>query len=266
MAVIETSDIERLRQRLEHHPVYDAVRGIQDLRVFMQHHVYSVWDFMSLLKFIQRHIAPARVPWVPMGDPQVRRLVNALVLEEESDETADPTRFSSHFEVYCEAMREIGADERAPRRFVEQVGKYDIYTALDSEWIPPAATAFTRQTFQFIASDQPHIVAAALALGREHIIPTMFRALLSRMQITPQQAPSFHFYLERHIHLDDGIHANLSLRLLEVLCEDQPKRIEQAREAAEVAVEARVRFWDGVVEAIQARNPRLEETPALSVG
>jgi len=256
LTIIDQANILRLRQPLDQHPVYEEVRSIQDLRCFMSHHVYSVWDFMSLLKFVQRHIAPARVPWVPVGDPQLRRFINQLVLEEESDETNEQGNYLSHFEVYCQAMREIGADERPPQRFVDLVGKYDVYTALDSEWVPAAAKIFSRQTFQFITTDKPHIVAAALALGREHIIPAMYRALLSRMHINQQQAPSFHFYLQRHIELDSSSHADLSLRLLEVLCENHAGKIEEAQLAAKTAIEARVRFWDGVLEAIQiARDP-----------
>ena len=69
--------IESLRVRLESHPIYAAVATVDDLRVFMQHHVYSVWDFMSLIKYMQHEIAPARWPWTPSGDASVQRFINA---------------------------------------------------------------------------------------------------------------------------------------------------------------------------------------------
>ena len=44
--------IKPLQDRLEEHPVYAKVKDLDRLRVFMQYHVYSVWDFMSLLKAV----------------------------------------------------------------------------------------------------------------------------------------------------------------------------------------------------------------------
>ena len=93
-------------------------------------------------------------------------------------------------------------------------GEQGIDAALGSGLAPAPSAAFTRTTFDFIASGKPHAVAAALALGREHVIPSMFRAFLSRMAVTEAQAPSFHYYLNRHVHLDEDFHAPLSLRLL----------------------------------------------------
>jgi len=247
--------IQSLRQPLDAHPIYAALRDLDDLRVFMQHHVHSVWDFMSLIKYLQHTVAPARWPWIPGADASVQRFINELVLEEETDQgapgSADP--FSSHFMLYIEAMREIGADAGRMLRFVDRVRDAGIDAALDDETIPEPARRFNRVTFDFIASGRPHAVAAALALGREHIIPAMFRAFLERMAVTEAQAPIFHFYLKRHIHLDEDFHAPLSLRLLDALCGDDPGKRDEAEAAARRAVAARVEFWDGVLAALPSQ-------------
>jgi hypothetical protein len=244
--------VASFRTRLEEHPVYEAVAGIGDLRCFMEHHVYSVWDFMSLIKTLQSVVAPTTSPWVPRGDGSVRRFINELVLEEESDETDRPGEFSSHFELYQRAMAEIGADTGPSSRFVQSVGTRGVDTALASAEVPGPARTFTETTFRFIESGHPHEVAAALALGREHIIPCMFRSILARIGVPRTGAPIFHFYLERHIHLDEDFHAPLSLRLLNSLCAGDEQKIDQAVAAANRAVEARIRFWDGVLEAIES--------------
>ena len=67
------------------------------------------------------------------------------------------------------------------------------------------------------------------------------------------QAPTFHSYLNRHIHLDEDFHAPLSLRLLNGLCGSDPLRLEEAVHAAEQAVDARLAFWDGVHAALLQR-------------
>lgn len=246
--------IESFRDELDNHPIYRAVDSVEALRCFMEHHVYSVWDFMSLIKSVQGVIAPAASPWTPLGDAASRRFINELVLEEESDEGlpgagGEPT-FSSHFELYCTAMREIGADHQAPLAFVERVRGQGVQQALLGPGVPEAARVFTRTTFRFVDSGKPHVVAAALALGREHIIPDMFRALLDRMAVSREQAPTFYYYIERHIHLDEGSHAPMSLRLLEQLCGGDRQRRDEAVAAAREAVRARVLFWDGVLAAL----------------
>lgn len=249
---ITSEIILSFKQQLEEHPVYEAVASIEDLQCFMQHHVYSVWDFMSLIKYLQSIIAPTTFPWVPRGDGNVRRFINELVLEEESDETQDNTRFSSHFELYHHAMTEIGADISVSSRFIDTVRDQGIHAALDLADVPAPSREFTGQTFRFIEADKPHQVAAALALGREHIIPCMFRSILKNIGVSDKDAPIFHFYLNRHIHLDEDFHAPLSLRLLNSLCQGDAQKTEEAIDAANTAVQARVKFWDGVLEAIEA--------------
>lgn len=247
---IET--IQRFSAQLNHHPVYSALRTIDDLRCFMQHHVFSVWDFMSLIKYLQKQVAPAEYPWLPRATGALRYFINSLVLEEESDEAlpSQTQSYTSHFELYCQTMREIGADPEPILRFLELVKQAGIEPALNSEWIPEPSRQFTRTTFAFIHSDKPHVVAAALALGREHVIPNMFRGFLAQMAISEQSAPSFHYYLKRHIHLDEDFHAPLSLQLLNELCGGNEEKCQEAEETAQQAITARLRFWDGVLQAI----------------
>jgi hypothetical protein len=229
---------------------------VDDLRVFMAHHVHSVWDFMSLIKYLQHTVVPARWPWTPGADPTVQRFINELVLEEETDQVAPEQEgeFSSHFMLYIGAMREIGADAELPLEFIHSIEQNGLDAALSSDRVPAPSQRFTRTTFGFIESGKPHTVAAALALGREHVIPGMFRAFLSRMHITSEQAPTFHYYLNRHVHLDEDFHAPLSLRLLHALCGGDPVKCREAEEAAIKAVDARIEFWDGVLQALPSHQ------------
>lgn len=252
--MLDLAYLAPFRARLDSHPVYGALRNVADLRCFMEHHVFSVWDFMSLAKSLQGTLAPTTVPWRPVGDPAVRRFINEITLEEESDlglpdENGGET-YASHYELYCLAMAEIGADPARPNAFVELAGQEGIAVALQKGRAPAPAMEFMSTTFGFIASNKPHVVAAAFALGREHIIPQMFRAFLAGMDISAADAPAFHYYLERHIHLDEDTHGPLSLRMLEELCGGDPQRIREAEAAACQAIEARIRFWDGVHQAL----------------
>lgn len=248
--LIDQEIIAKFNQALDQHPVYEAVQTLEDLQTFMQHHVYSVWDFMSLIKYLQSTVAPTTYPWIPQGNSDVRRFINELVLEEESDETHDG-QFSSHLELYLRAMQEVGADTKPFKAFLQVTQQEGISAGLALSSVPPPSRQFTQQTFHFIQSNEAHQVAAALALGREHIIPRMFRSILKNIGVTEEQAPIFHFYLNRHIGLDEDFHAPLSLKLLNSLCDHDSNKVEQAIQAAEKAVNARLMFWDGVLDVIE---------------
>ena len=253
MSILHLSYLPELKARLDQHPLYTAVRTPADLRCFMQHHVYAVWDFMSLLKYLQGAIAPVSLPWQPTGDAALtaaQRLINEIVLGEETDEglpdaNGQPS-FISHFDLYLGAMQEVGADTAPVLAFLRQVKKKGVDKALRRADIPEASRRFMTSTFDVIDAGRTPAVAAAFALGREQVIPGMFRALLADLGISRQQAPLFHYYLERHIHLDGELHGPLSLNLLAHLCGDSAAKLRQVERAAKKAVKARVALWDAV--------------------
>nr|VFK39406.1 MAG: Protein of unknown function (DUF3050) [Candidatus Kentron sp. TC]VFK41771.1 MAG: Protein of unknown function (DUF3050) [Candidatus Kentron sp. TC]VFK56463.1 MAG: Protein of unknown function (DUF3050) [Candidatus Kentron sp. TC] len=255
---ISLESIQPLRMQLDIHPVYATVQNFTDLRIFMSHHIFPVWDFMSLLKFLQGELAPAGAPWSPSdGNPAIRRFINDIVLEEESDKALSSSggeeSYASHFELYAQALEEIGGSAETAWELSHLASKKGIKNALAAlgDQIPAPAATFMRKTFSFIDTGKPHIVAAAFALGREQIIPSMFRALISKMNIGKEQAPVFHYYLERHIHLDEDHHGPLSMLMLNELCGGDEERVAEAEEAAKSAIRARIGFWDGVLKNLR---------------
>lgn len=262
MASLNLEHIRPLQRQVLDHPIYDALESAEDLRVFMAHHLFAAWDYMSLVKYLQDRIAPARVPWMPTGDPGPRSLINRLVADEESgifDEAGAPS--GSHFEQYCRAMDEVGADKAMSRRFLDRVAEQGIDAALYSDLVPLPARYFTETSFCFIREDKPHVVAAALAFGRENLVPEMFRKFRDGSRIG-DKAPRFHDYLDRHLGPEAGYRGPLSLELVKVLCGGDPRLIEEAETAAEEAICARLRLWDGTLEAIRgARQAEGQHPP-----
>ena len=63
-------------EALEHHLLYQEVTSLTRIRCFLEHHVFAVWDFMSLIKSLQRHLTRVEAPWLPVGDARIRRLIN----------------------------------------------------------------------------------------------------------------------------------------------------------------------------------------------
>ena len=111
-------DLADVRERLVRHRIYGLVNSASRLRRFMESHVFAVWDFQSLLKAMQQRLTCTTIPWVPTPDPEARRLVNEIVLDEESDELPEGGA-ASHFELYLEGMRAAGADTGPIDRMIE---------------------------------------------------------------------------------------------------------------------------------------------------
>ncbi|GAB3228423.1 DUF3050 domain-containing protein [Hymenobacter seoulensis] len=235
------------RQQLVAHSVYHALHSLDDLRVFMQHHVFAVWDFMSLLKALQRELTCVAVPWVPRGNPATRRLINDIVLEEETD--IDPEgNPASHFELYLRSMRECGADTAPIERLLAALaGGATVAEALQQAQAPASVQAFVLDTFRIIESGKAHAVAAAFTFGREDVIPDMFRHLVHDLrQRFPGQLDTFTYYLDRHIQLDEEVHTPLAQQMVRELCGHDAQRWQESREVAAHCMQARVALWDGI--------------------
>jgi hypothetical protein len=238
---------------LSSHPLYEGIRTLQQLRTFCERHVFCVWDFMTLLKSLQQEITCISLPWVPVRDPEAARLINEIVLGEETDEI-EKGRHVSHFEWYLEAMAEIGADTAPIQRFVKRLRTgIPIEVALADESIPEESRTFTGVTLSFL--DAPlHVRAAVFFYGREDLIPRMFLPMVEGFSREGLPCRRLVGYLQRHIDVDGGHHGPHAERLLERLFDGDSRRMAAAHRAAVISLEARGQLWDSTYEAI-CRGP-----------
>ena len=245
--------ITSLTERLTSHPLYGAVTTRNALQVFCEHHVFCVWDFMSLLKTLQMSLTGVRVPWTPSASGRVSRLINEIVLGEESDTWPDGG-CGSHFELYLSAMREVGARTAAIETFVASIEHgVSVTDSLRQACAPTPVTRFVEQTFAILAQGHTHATAAAFALGREDLVPQMFRQVTGHTSMLRDTSPAFFYYLDRHIELDSSSHGPLAHEMLDELCHNDAQRIRESVAAVERSLMARVVLWDEVHAAILHR-------------
>lgn len=245
-------DIASVRDAVVHHPVYARIGELSALRVFMSSHVFAVWDFMSLLKTLQRRLTCVEVPWLPVADPVAARLVNEIVLGEETDEVA-PGCYTSHYDLYLAAMEEIGADSGPIRAFVDSLARgVTADKALAGLRVPVSTKRLVRGTLRACRAGTLE-VAASFLLGREDLVPAMFREIIGELESRGTSCASFRSYLSRHVHLDAEQHGPMAKKLLRSLCGDDPQNWRKATEVALGALRARRELWDGVLEEIATR-------------
>ena len=235
-------NIELYKEEIVNHPLYKKLNSVEDIAILMEHHVYAVWDFMSLLKALQSILTCTSSPWKPVGDTQIRRLINSIVLEEESDVDADG-KPSSHYEMYLDAMKQSGANTSPIECFVKDVASNNI--PLVGEGID----GFLKSTFDVIDSGEAHKIASAFTFGREDLIPDMFTAIVEEYN-TNNKLDKFVYYLERHIELDGGEHGPLALQLISDLCGEDETKWKEVEDTAIESLIARKKLWDVVLKSL----------------
>ncbi|MBM3400588.1 MAG: DUF3050 domain-containing protein [Bacteroidetes bacterium] len=233
------------------HSLYAQIQNLEHVRIFMQHHVYAVWDFMSLLKSLQKNLTCTTTPWLPKGSAETRFLINEIVVGEESDVDMNGIR-KSHFEIYLDAMDQAGADTNEIRGLTEEIrnGK-PVETALEEMNLPASVKEFVQFTFRQIAENKPHVLSAIFTFGREDLIPDMFMALVNDLnQRFPEKIAAFKYYLDRHIEVDGNHHSHLALQMTAELCGNDENKWAEAEKASMEALRLRNNLWSGVLEEI----------------
>jgi hypothetical protein len=244
--------IDLLRDRMIRHPVFTAIKDVEGLRKFMEAHVFAVWDFMSLVKRLQRDLTCVELPWLPPQDRLAAQLINQIVLGEETDvgPTGEPI---SHLELYLAAMREVGANTAKFEVFQATLASgADLPTAFDEAAVAPFVRNFTSYTLRVAREAPTFVVVASFFYGREDVIPRMFENLLSRWGIDASKAPMFVYYLKRHIELDGDEHGPAAERILSAAIDEDPVRQMRVTIAARESIQARIRLWDGLLASFSA--------------
>lgn len=250
--VLLTPSMRRVRAELERHPVFSEIGDATALRTFMKVHVFAVWDFMSLAKRLQRDLTCVELPWMPPGNPAAARLINDIVLAEESDVDADGVP-ASHLDLYLKAMRDVGASTDQFLLFLNALsaGK-SLEAAFEAAEVPEFVRDFVSHTLATCLRGTTLETMASFFYGRESVIPDMFQGLLSNWGLDAEQAPGFVYYLRRHIELDGDSHGPAASRMIEAELAKRPEALNEAREAARLALLARHALWDGTVNLLRA--------------
>jgi hypothetical protein len=246
------SQIQPFKNQLLNHSLYNQVKNIDDLQHFLENHVFAVWDFMSLLKALQNKLTSTSIPWMPVGNPAIRYLINEIVLAEETDLSFNGTR-QSHFEMYVDAMQQCGANTTSIFEFLEDVETTkNIFVSIKKSKLHHNVKAFLDFTFRVIEQGESHEIAAAFTFGREDLIPSMFTEILKSFQVNfPETDLSkLIYYFERHIELDADEHGPMAMKMIAELCGNDEMKWNAVASVSIDALEKRIGLWNAIEEMI----------------
>ena len=240
--------LEKRSLELKIHSVFGSVRSSEDLQCFMTWHVFAVWDFMSLVKRLQYEFTSVSLPWTPPIRPSAARLLNEIVLGEESDLLPNGM-YASHFELYLSSMKEVGADTSQIEHFVALVrANISVETALRIVKAPAPIKKFVLSTMESAKTGSVSEVLGSFLYGREDVIPQMFKTLLSDWAVPEESTPTFVYYLQRHIELDGDTHGPAAKRLAEDLAMGNEELLNEIHLAGITAIEHRIELWNALKE------------------
>ena len=251
--------LQPLTKQLIKHPLYTKIKTPKDLQVFMEYHVFAVWDFMSLLTALQEQLTRTVNPWIPVGNPETRYLINEIVLAEETDLNFYGKR-QSHFEMYLEAMAKAGARTTKIEDLLLQVTHgTDIFLIITASKLPVPIKHFLKSTFEVVYSSEAHKIAAAFTFGREGLIPEMFSSIIETIQknFPSEDLELFKYYFDRHIELDGDEHGPMAYKMIEELCGSDKTKWADVKEIAEKALQTRLELWDGIEAEIISKSETL---------
>ncbi|WP_421803757.1 DUF3050 domain-containing protein [Flagellimonas sp.] len=251
-------ELQPLREQLKNHPLYAQLETIEDIKTFMESHVYAVWDFMSLLKALQQQLTCVGLPWHPATDTAVARFINEIVLEEESDFN-EKGEAKSHFEMYLDAMKEVEADTQKVEATISSFTDLETISAqIEKADLNEAERDFLQFTFKVINTQQPHIIAAAFTFGREDLIPDMFLGIIEQSgEQGASQYKKLEYYLKRHIELDGDEHGPLALRMIKALCGSDDQKWNDVLEYSRQALHHRIALWNSIAEKLKENKGNL---------
>jgi hypothetical protein len=255
-------NVNAIRDCMVRHPVFAEIRDINSLRIFMEAHVFAVWDFMSLVKRLQRDLTCVALPWLPPRDRRAAQLINQIVLGEETDisPSGEPI---SHLELYLAAMREVGANSKNFELFKSALASgAPLETAFDCAAAPAFVRDFTTYTLEVAREAPLPVVMASLFLGREEVVPAMFSSLLKGWCVDAARAPMFVYYLERHIKVDGGEHVPAARAILDDAIGGNPRWRVKVLTAAHESIQARIGFWDGLLGSLRNRRQAHSDDPS----
>ncbi len=243
--IIESTQV--LRADIINHPLNSNIVTMEHLRSFMEHHIFAVWDYMSLLKSLQKELTCTTLPWCPTVNTKLCRIVNELVMDAESTINLEGEA-QSQFDIYRDCMKSVGARTEGIDQLIEKVrrGESLVKALMTTGNLAPSAALFVLDTFNIIDKSKAHEIAAVFAFGREALLPELFLKMVHNLKDEFPELGAYQVYMEQYLKVHNKQNLEHAYEMLEVLCGNDAIKWVEAEAAAKKALESRLNFWNAI--------------------
>ncbi len=245
------NEISELRNQLQNHKLYNSLKSIDDIKVFMEYHVFAIWSFALLLNNLQINMTEVRTSSISLEKSTDSVLINETVLEEEI-ETNKVSQTQSHFEIYFDAMRQADARTNEINNFIKLIQfNNSVNYSLNKTNIDKRVADFVKFSFSVTKTNKPHLIASALIFGQEEVIPGMFIEILRNVDSENKFYNKLKYYLQGHIDLDIDKQRPLSIKIVSEICNNNQQKWDETITIAKQSLEKRIALWDAINHLVQ---------------
>ncbi len=225
------------------HPVHHHINTKQQLQVYMEHQVFALWANMSLLNSLKEEFTKTTNPWLPIGDPELRFLINKTILQEETAKNY----FGAHqskFEIYLDAMAATGANTENITNFLRHVSHgTDIFLIIAASKLPICIKKFIKTIFDIISEEKPHKIAAAFVYSRVGMRDRNLINTISEIEKADKaDLKLFKYYLR----LQAGSDSEPTFKILDKLCGKDMDKWRDTERIAEIILQNQRTLMEGI--------------------
>lgn len=228
---------------LSNHSNHPHIKSKQQLQVYMEHQVFAVWANMSLLNSLKEDFTKTTNPWLPIGDPELRFLINKTILQEETAKNY----FGEHqskFEIYLDAMTATGAITENITNFIRHVSHgTDIFLIIAASKLPLCIKQFIKTIFDIISEGAPHKIAAAFVYSKAGINDD---DLINPIAEIEKEAAADLKLLNHYLGMQTENELDLSFKILDRLCGKDPEKWRDTERIAEIILQNQQTLMEGI--------------------
>ncbi|SFN64657.1 DUF3050 domain-containing protein [Salegentibacter flavus] len=237
---------QNFKSELKHfsnHPIHHHINTKRQLQRYLEHQVFAVWANMSLLNYLKEEFTKTTNPWLPIGDPELRFLINKTILQEETAKNYFGAH-QSEFEIYLDAMAATGANTENITNFLRHVSHgTDIFLIIAASKLPLCIKQFIKTVFDIISEDKPHKIAAAFVYSKEGMgDPILIKTISKIEEVEKADLKLFKYYLRLQAEKD----SDPSFKILEMLCGEDMDKWRDTEIIAEIILRNQRTLMEGI--------------------
>ena len=229
------------------------------VKIFMDSHVFAIWDYLTILKALQRKLASKNIRLLDQDVPDLPFLINQIVINEEIEEESSQEYLSALgvYQLYINTMKEIGADINPITNFVESIKNEKYWKDALKEtkslyrYLPITTYDYLEHNLSVVDYAKIHELAGVFFFGREDI-HCKFNLFLRGNQENAKNFSNLKNFLQRHID-DDAKNKNpiLGEYILNLLCKNDETKWKEVETSVIEAIKKRNEFLDGINELFE---------------